>query len=43
MAQQTNKIAHQQTRDGLSDAEYATMIDVLRRVVGNLGGDPTLR
>lgn len=43
LAQQRNGETHQTTRDGISDEEYATAIDVLRRMVGNLGGDPRLR
>ncbi|MFR9726132.1 MarR family winged helix-turn-helix transcriptional regulator [Streptomyces sp. MS19] len=34
--------AHAALRDGIPDAAYAAMIDTLRRIVGNLGGDSDL-
>ena len=43
LAQRRNGETHQKTREGVSDAEYAGAIDVLRRMVGNLGGDSQLR
>ena len=33
---------HRATRADVSDEEYAVTIDVLRRIVGNLGGDARL-
>lgn len=41
-ARERNGRTHHDMRAGISDDEYATMIDVLRRVVGNLGGDSRL-
>ncbi|MCO1656286.1 MarR family transcriptional regulator [Pseudonocardia humida] len=41
-ARERNGRTHRAMREGISDDEYATTIDVLRRIVGNLGGDPRL-
>lgn len=41
-ARERNGVTHASLRAGVSDEEYATTIDVLRRVVGNLGGDARL-
>ena len=41
-ARERNGRAHRDALAGIPDDEYATAIDVLRRVVGNLGGDPRL-
>jgi hypothetical protein len=41
-ARERNGRVHGDTRAGITDEEYATAIDVLRRVVGNLGGVPRL-
>ncbi|MFD1824091.1 MarR family winged helix-turn-helix transcriptional regulator [Mumia zhuanghuii] len=38
-ARERNARVHEQTLDGISDEDYVTMINVLRRVVTNLGGD----
>jgi uncharacterized protein (TIGR02246 family) len=41
-AREHNGATHAALRAGVSDDEYARTIDVLRRMVGNLGGDPRL-
>jgi hypothetical protein len=41
-ARERNGRTHREARAGISDEEYATTIDVLRRIVGNLGGDARL-
>ncbi|TNC43593.1 MarR family winged helix-turn-helix transcriptional regulator [Mumia zhuanghuii] len=41
-ARERNARVHQQTVAGISDEDYVTMINVLRRVVANLGGDGNL-
>ena len=38
-ARERNAQVHRQTVAGISDEDYVTMINVLRRVVANLGGD----
>jgi uncharacterized protein (TIGR02246 family) len=41
-AREHSSITQATIRNGVSDDEYARTIDVLRRMVGNLGGDPRL-
>jgi hypothetical protein len=41
-ARERNGRTHQDMRSGIDDEEYAVTIDVLRRIVGNLGGDSRL-
>ncbi|MCF7549604.1 MarR family transcriptional regulator [Pseudonocardia sp. WMMC193] len=41
-ARERNGATHASLRADVSDEEYATTIDVLRRIVGNLGGDARL-
>jgi hypothetical protein len=41
-ARERNGRAHRDARAGIDDEEYAVTIDVLRRIVGNLGGDARL-
>ncbi len=41
-ARDRNGRTHRDLLTGIDDDEYATAIDVLRRIVGNLGGDPRL-
>ena len=41
-ARERNGRTHRDMLAGIPDDEYATTIDVLRRIVGNLGGDPRL-
>ena len=41
-ARERNGRAHRDALTGIDDEEYAVTIDVLRRIVGNLGGDPRL-
>lgn len=41
-ARETMGGAHRAMTAGLSDDEYATAIRVLRQIVANLGGDPTV-
>lgn len=41
-ARERNGRAHRDARAGIGDDEYAVTIDVLRRIVGNLGGDSRL-
>jgi hypothetical protein len=41
-ARDRNGRAHRDMLTGIDDDEYATTIDVLRRIVGNLGGDARL-
>ncbi|MFI1284081.1 MarR family transcriptional regulator [Streptomyces sp. NPDC020858] len=41
-AHDRNAHVHTRMRQGISDAEYATTIDVLRRLVSNLGGSGDL-
>jgi hypothetical protein len=39
---QRNGAVHRRMIDGISDAEYDECIRILRRIVGNLGGDSSL-
>lgn len=41
-ARERNGHAHRAALAGIGDDEYAVTIDVLRRIVGNLGGDSRL-
>ncbi|MFE1829652.1 MarR family winged helix-turn-helix transcriptional regulator [Streptomyces yangpuensis] len=41
-AHDRNAEVHARMREGIDDAEYAATIDVLRRIVANLGGDGEL-
>lgn len=41
-ARERNGRTHRDMLTGIGDDEYAVTIDVLRRIVGNLGGDPRL-
>lgn len=41
-ARDRNGRTHRDMLTGIDDEEYATTIDVLRRIVGNLGGDSRL-
>ncbi|MEV6673629.1 hypothetical protein [Streptomyces sp. NPDC051162] len=41
-AAERNGRAHEQMRAGVGEREYAAAVDVLRRVVANLGGDSDL-
>ncbi|MDX6764712.1 MarR family transcriptional regulator, partial [Streptomyces sp. F8] len=41
-AHDRNAKVHTRLREGIDDAAYATTIDVLRRIVANLGGDGDL-
>jgi DNA-binding MarR family transcriptional regulator len=41
-ARERNGRAHRDALVGIGDDEYAVTIDVLRRIVGNLDGDPRL-
>ncbi|MGL5928122.1 MAG: MarR family winged helix-turn-helix transcriptional regulator [Dermatophilaceae bacterium] len=41
-AQERNGETHRAMKAGVGEDEYAVAIDVLRRMVGNLGGDPRL-
>lgn len=41
-ARDRNARAHEQMREGLDTADLATTVDVLRRIIANLGGNPDL-
>ncbi|WP_443049795.1 MarR family transcriptional regulator [Streptomyces sp. NBC_00287] len=41
-ARDRNARVHEQTHEGVTRADFATTIDVLRRMVANLGGDGNL-
>ncbi|MGW3373236.1 MarR family winged helix-turn-helix transcriptional regulator [Streptomyces hydrogenans] len=41
-ARERNLRVHQQVHEGIDTADFATTIDVLRRVVANMGGDGNL-
>jgi hypothetical protein len=41
-ARERNAVVHRQMREGVDTADYVTTINVLRRIVANLGGDGDL-
>ncbi len=41
-AKERNLRAHEQTHAGITEEEYVATLDVLRRVIANLGGDSDL-
>ncbi|MFE0450738.1 MarR family winged helix-turn-helix transcriptional regulator [Streptomyces sp. NPDC058914] len=41
-ARERNRRVHEQMREGIDPADYATTVDVLRRMVANLGGNGDL-